>query len=241
MQYGHLRTLNTDLELRPGYFWELKDSGRVSLDIRGGHATRHVRCLWQDKFFIAPRKFDSFSWDFPDLRCVRVEFEPVAGTELFETREAKYCDITAEYEVLPALNTPRARWSTRTKALGQTKGRVWTSDEKDCDVSQSIYVTLTELALEVWRTVIDPYGYDAITGCVNNGLWRGALAGTVLFDAYDIDEDFDTLGEPLYKCCYKFLYNTSGHEYIWRSDIADWDTLTPVLYPAADFTVLGLE
>ena len=221
---------------------ELNESRQYEENRRGMTGKRLFMSAWSEHRAVAPPLGSPFP-GIPILRVVNRRFIPFGKPKTgILGDEYTSCRIECDYAtLLGADDTPTSTLDFAAEILEVGGGRIWTTS--GLAINQPLNILLPYLVEEIdvsWPYINIPM-LLSLLGKVNGDSWRGAAAGQVRFEGARSRTEWDPdLNWWRNRISLRFTYDPRGHNYAWNSDTGLWDTTVPLLYAAADFSILGL-
>ena len=229
------------MEIALGERLELPDSGETIQTYRGWQGTRKFIVNQVDKIWLAPRIGEAFAIDMPYLQCVQVRRLPIKEALSDTFADTKYVQIVAEYSTQTVRRKKRMRLSIGTRALKNTKGKIWKSDDAECEQTDAITFPVVELVVTVEQPTFPEDLAFALAGKINSRTYMNRLPGYLLFEGCSTQDRTDEDGFDVYESQYVFTHQGIPWNKVWRESLGDWDEFTVPIYDSADFSLLGLE
>lgn len=185
---------------------------RIHVSRRGVTGTKECYVPWSDRFNVAlPKVGDSFDVANPYLRCTDIDYEH---------QDADIGQITYTYSTGGQLGESFYERSISFGAEVDDCTIGWTWETAGTPVDQQInsFRTVGSLIISM-RCETSPL--DAIrsaTNKINDRVFQGFAAGTLLFEDADMRENWDQDGNLIsVNTSYRFKWRDRSWNYFWRS------------------------
>ena len=155
--------------------------------------------------------------DLPYLRCIEANWtqnECGWWTAVYEYSTERqlgedFCDVSVSGAV---------------ENVDTTQGWTWkdTGTKVEIDIPTPIGVEVYEITMR--KETLDYGALRTAINCVNDRVFHGYAAGTLLLETYRVTQSYTLAGETSSaQISYSFKYNPNGHNMVWRPPLQDVD------------------